>query len=270
MGIRMENSAFSAKTASKHLCTQSIPWSRTPTLACPFGLVSYRTRFAGNHWSVRQQNMVSPIGQPLTCAIKYSWHSRICFRGSQLSFGTTEFDETFVLDCCKGAPVPESAGRKVRRHGAKAAKRGISNEYVSICTGIERGGKVVAQSVNRAKPSGEGLKKVFCRYIAKDCLSLTDGLRSYHVLETLAECTAVDVNHEGCRGMFHLNTVNSLHSYIKGMYRQYRGVATKYINRYNALFSIACRNAKNLKDELLATLCKAEGNGYWHIVINWQ
>ena len=67
--------------------------------------------------------------------------------------GTTEFDETFVLDCCKGAPVPESAGRKVRRHGAKAAKRGISNEYVSICTGIESGGKVVAQSVNRAKPS---------------------------------------------------------------------------------------------------------------------
>lgn len=58
--------------------------------------------------------------------------------------------------------MPESAGRKARRHGAKAAQRGILNKYVAIYTGIERGGKVVAQSVNRAKPSGEDLKKVFC------------------------------------------------------------------------------------------------------------
>lgn len=180
--------------------------------------------------------------------------------------GTAEFDETFVLDCYKGAPVPESAGRKARKHGAKATKRGISNEYIAICTGIQRGGKVVAESVNRAKPSGKDLKKVFCGHIAKDCLALTDGLRSYKVLETLAECTVVDVNHEGYRGIFHLNTVNNLHSYIKGMYRQYRGVATKYINRYNALFLIVYRSAENLKDELLATLCKAEKNCYWHRV----
>ena len=180
--------------------------------------------------------------------------------------GIAEFDETFVLNCYKGGPVPESAGRRARKHGARAAKRGISNEYIAICTGIQRDGKVVAESVNRAKPSGENLKKVFRGHIAKDCLALTDGLRSYKALETLAECTVVDVNHEGCRGIFHRNTVNSLHSYIKGMYRQYRGVATKYINRYNALFSIGYRRAENLKDELLAALCKAEGNCYWHRV----
>ena len=36
----------------------------------------------------------------------------------------------------------------------------------------------------------------------------------------------------------HLNTVNSLHSRMAEWYRNYRGVATVYINRYAALFSI--------------------------------
>lgn len=180
--------------------------------------------------------------------------------------GIAEFDETFVLDCYKGSIVPEEAGRKARKHGAKAAKRGISNEYIAICTGIQRGGGVIAATVNRAKPSGEELGKIFRGHIAEDTLVLTDGLRSYNVLETLANCTVVDVNHEENSGMFHLNTVNSLHSYIKETYNHYRGVATKYINRYNALFSIAFRCTDSLKDTLFSSLCTIGQSCYWHSV----
>jgi len=180
--------------------------------------------------------------------------------------GIAEFDETFVLDCYKGTRVPEEAGRKARKHGAKAAKRGISNEYVAICTGVQRDGEVVAATVNRAKPSGEELGEIFRGHIAEDALILTDGLRSYNIPETLANCTVVDVNHEESRGIFNLNTVNSLHSYIKETYNHYRGVATKYINRYNALFSIAFRCAKNLKDTLFSSLCTVGHNCYWHSV----
>lgn len=50
--------------------------------------------------------------------------------------GISEFDETYVLDCYKGGLVTETAGREARKHGAKAAKRGISGEYIAICTGI--------------------------------------------------------------------------------------------------------------------------------------
>lgn len=119
--------------------------------------------------------------------------------------GVVEFDETFVLDCYKGAPVPESAGRKARKHGAKASKRGISNEYVAICTGIQRDGSA-----------------------------------------------------------FNLNTVNGLHSFIKDTYNHYRGVSTKYINRYNALFSVAFRCAGSLKDTLFSSLCTVGSKSYWH------
>ncbi len=180
--------------------------------------------------------------------------------------GIVECDETFVLDCYKGSTVPEAAGRKARKHGAKAAKRGISNEYIAICTGIQRDGGVIAATVNRAKPSCEELSGIFRGHIAEDTLILTDGLRSYNALETLADCTVVDVNHEKIKGIFHLNTVNSLHSYIKETYNHYRGVATKYINRYNALFSVAFRCAESLKDTLFASLCTVSQNSYWHSI----
>lgn len=180
--------------------------------------------------------------------------------------GIAECDETFVLDCYKGSPVPEEAGRKARKHGAKAAKRGISNEYIAICTGIQRDGGVIAATVNRAKPTCEELSWIFRGHIAEDTLVLTDGLRSYNALETLADCTVVDINHEKSKGIFNLNTVNSLHSYIKQTYNHYRGVATKYINRYNALFSVAFRCAESQKDTLFTSLCKVSQNSYWHSV----
>ena len=107
---------------------------------------------------------------------------------------------------------------------------------------------MIAATVNRAKPSSEELEEIFRGHIAENTMVLTDGLHSYHILETIAKCTVVDVNQEGGRGLFNLNTDNSLHSYIKETYNHYCGVATKYINRYNALFSIAFRCADNLKD----------------------
>ena len=180
--------------------------------------------------------------------------------------GLAQLDETFVLDCYKGSPVPKKAGRVPRRHGAKASKRGISNEYIAICTGIQRDGGAIAATVNRAKPSGKEPDEIFRGHIAEDTPVLTDGLRSYNVLETLTSCTVVNVKREAGRGIFNLNTVNSLHSFIKETYNHYRGVATKYINRYNVLFSIAFRCADNLKDMLFSSLCTVGQNCYWHSV----
>lgn len=172
--------------------------------------------------------------------------------------GIAELDETFVLDCYKGKPVPAEAGRSARRHGARAAKRGISNEYVAICTGIQRDGRAVAETVNRAKPSSKEICQIFGTHIEKGTLILTDGLRSYKSLEPVTGCTVVDVNQENSRETFNLNMVNGLHSFIKGLYIHYRGVATKYINRYNALFSVAFRCANNQANALFNSLCNME------------
>jgi len=47
-------------------------------------------------------------------------------------------DETFVLKSLKGTEIPTYYWRYSHKHGAKAQKRGISDEYVCICTGIGR------------------------------------------------------------------------------------------------------------------------------------
>ncbi len=184
--------------------------------------------------------------------------------------GITELDETFVLDCYKGNAVPTEAKRNARKHGAKAARRGISSEYIAICTGIQRDGRTVAETVNRAKPSARELCKIFGTHISKDTLVLTDGLRSYNSLEAVTGCTVVDVNHEEGKKLFNLNIVNSLHSYIKETYNHYRGVATKYINRYNALFSLVFRCAEGLATSLFDSLCNIGNGFYWHSVRDVQ
>ncbi len=177
-----------------------------------------------------------------------------------------ELDETFVLDCYKGKPLDPSHGREARKHGAKAQKRGISNEYVCICTGVERKGSAYAQTLNRAKPSGEELKEIFEGHIADGTLAICDGLRSYNALHEIADCTIEDYNQktktEG--NFYHLNTVNNFHSFIKERYDFYRGVATKYINRYNAMFALVYRNVSECAKRLSKLLLESGITNFYH------
>ena len=178
----------------------------------------------------------------------------------------SEFDETFVLDCYKGKGMDGSIPRGPRRHGAKAEKRGISNEYVCICTGIQRKGDAMAATVNRAKPSAKELLTIFEGHIADGTLALCDGLRSYHALPGIADCIVKDCNDPGTEDtcFYNLNTVNGFHSFIKQRYVSYRGVASKYINRYNALFSSAYRNAEGIIKRLIGAVLKVTGIDYYH------
>ena len=105
----------------------------------------------------------------------------------------SELDETYVLDSYKGNPVPESAGRKARKHGAKALKRGISSEQVCICAGVQRKGGAMAMTVNRAKPSIEELKDIFDGRISPGTLLLVDGLRGYDSLESFISESSEEV-----------------------------------------------------------------------------
>lgn len=179
-------------------------------------------------------------------------------------YDITELDETFCLDNYKGSPVPEEAGRGPRKHGAQARRPGISNEYVCICTGVQRnGGPVMALTVNRATPSKEEIKEVFGGHIGAGALLFTDGQKAYQSLRSVAEgCSVVSVKAQKGR-VFHLNTVNGFHSLIKSYYEAYRGVATKYLNRYNALFSMLYRSFSGLKDHIFSRLSKVSSVCYW-------
>lgn len=68
------------------------------------------------------------------------------------------------------------------KYGAKAEKRGISSEYVCICTGIQRNGDAYAASVNKGKPDAEEHRAVFTGHIADATLIICNELRSYQIL----------------------------------------------------------------------------------------
>ncbi len=182
----------------------------------------------------------------------------------------SELDETFVLDCYKGKKFGDNMSREPRKHGAKAEKCGISNEYVCICAGIQRNGDAYAATINRAKPSAEELKLLFEHRIADGTLILCDGLRSYNVLPSFANCTVKNCNNndDGEQCFYHLNNVNGFHSFIKHRYLSYRGVATKYLNRYNALFASAYRNAVALAQRLKSALLSVGIFSIYHTILD--
>lgn len=63
---------------------------------------------------------------------------------------------------------------------------------------------------------------------------------------------------------FNLNTVNVFHSFIKCCYNLYQGVATKYLNRYNALFAATYNNADVLVKQLCQILMNVVNTDRYH------
>ena len=143
--------------------------------------------------------------------------------------GTCEADETYVLESEKGRKFGENHRRKPRKHGAKASKAGISGEYVCVCASVTGAGEQVAVAVNRASPDGEEILGVFGDRVGGDTVVLCDGKQSYNALAD--RCTVAAASR--------INKVNGFHSFIKGRLDAMRGVATIFLNRYNALFSKA-------------------------------
>ena len=174
----------------------------------------------------------------------------------------TELDETYVLESYKGKELPPEAGRTARKHGAKASKPGLSNEQICVCAGVQRSGVPFAIAVNRAKPSIVELKEAFRGHINKSAMLLCDGLRGYSSLKTLTDCEVLDVNSADLKkkSFYNLNSINNFHSFIKKQYRAWRGVATKYLNRYMTLLCTVYRTVNAPVDQLL----KCSQRCYFH------
>jgi len=171
--------------------------------------------------------------------------------------GVCEADETYILESYKGTDISSDYWRKARKHGAVATKARLSDEYICICAAVERGGKSMATAVGRSQPSSEDITGVFADKISGDALVLCDGAKSYNILEKNGTCTVMNVSNDD-GGFKKINNVNGYHSYIKERNRDARGFATKYLNRYLALFSIAYQKSDYLADDIYKLLCDSK------------
>ena len=68
--------------------------------------------------------------------------------------GIVEADETYVLESRKGA---RGLGRKARRRGGKAKKRGLSREQVPVLMAADRSGTTVSAVLPRVDAAALGL-----------------------------------------------------------------------------------------------------------------
>lgn len=164
--------------------------------------------------------------------------------------GVCEADETYVLENLKGRKIPEGYHRKPRKHGAKAAKAGVSNEYICVCTSVDSDNKCTTAVVNRATPSKAEIAQVFGDKVSVDTVILCDGSDRYDVLEDI--CTVAHSKR--------VNKVNGFHSFIKGRLLMARGVATAYLNRYNALFSQVFSKQDSVADKIFELMTSRDGS----------
>ena len=83
------------------------------------------------------------------------------------------------------------------------------------------------------------MEEALCARINESGIILCDGKRAYNKLIHAKKCEKVVLkSHQDYNKAYHLNTVNGLHSRLKKMLYCYRGVSSKYLNRYLALFTV--------------------------------
>ena len=164
--------------------------------------------------------------------------------------GVCEADETYVLESVKGRKISEDYHRKSRKHGAKASRPGLSNEYICVCTSVDSDNNCMAAAVNRAAPSKDEIEQVFGDKVTADTVILCDGSNRYDVLED--KCTVAHTKR--------VNKVNGFHSFIKERLNAARGVATIYLSRYNALFSQIFGKQDSAADKIYTLMTNRNGS----------
>lgn len=150
--------------------------------------------------------------------------------------GIVEVDETYILESHKGQ---RKLGRKPRKRGGKASKRGLSCEQVPVLVAADRSGTTFSTVLSTV--TADTLKQAITPIVDRDIVLVSDGCQSYRPC-----AAAMGVRHEALnlsaservRGAFHIQTVNSRHSQLKDFLRRYRGVATKYLGNYLQWFHL--------------------------------
>lgn len=154
------------------------------------GRLNYNSQQSEEHWSMVILDTLNAISlhetaAQIDCSEDTVFHMRhkflllleqLLFEQGEVMEGIVEIDETYLPDSFKG--IKRTEGRKARKHGEPAEKRGLSDEKMCVLMGTNRMGKEVAQCVNRARPSSQEVIEVFGATIKEKSMLINDGLFS--------------------------------------------------------------------------------------------
>ena len=165
--------------------------------------------------------------------------------------GEIELDEKYLLNSHKGTEIE---GVKGRKRGGSAKKRGLSNEQICLPTAVQRDGTAVLLATNTATPTAGDIMKL-ASHIGENSMAWLDGKTAWNRLLDEKKCgRCVLKDHTEYTTIDHINNVNSFHKMIEDWYNRYRGVASKYINRYSSLFVLVREYAGCDLEEILLSI----------------
>lgn len=249
--------------------------------------LTYNSRVQQDKWNILIQDTLS-LEPLLVTARKTDLSERTIFRmrhkflllleklisTSELD-GVIECDETFVLESRKGTKPND---RKSRKRRGCASKRGLSDEQICVVVATNRQGAEFASVIDTGKPSADAITRGLDHHISEGSVMITDHLTSYNDLVESKKCKHYTLSdYTQYNKLLHMNTVNSIHSIFKGMIRQFRGVATKYLNRYCALLIFVREFAQMDDNEMMSLMrdkirnvdifCKIDKINYTDLVL---
>lgn len=172
----------------------------------------------------------------------------------QLS-GLVEADETFFLESFKGKRGGAAAlGRKPKKRGTPAKKRGLSSEQIPVLVARDR---TSGQTLSAVIPdrTAKAIGKPLLPRLAKDAELFTDGASAYC---TLAKNNSIELRivprnpKHKTTGALHINNVNAYDQRLKRWMDRFNGVATCYLENYIAWHRWLDRNEQKGAKAFLA------------------
>lgn len=150
-----------------------------------------------------------------------------------LMTGIVEADETYFRCNYKGS-VP--VGRYRRKRGTKnGSKRGLGKDKVPVLVVRSRNGEtqsVVIPGTATAGALSTALRSVISSQGTTLCTDGSGALRMAARALQVKHVALVTKRGERKHGIYHVQTVNSYQGRLKEWMAPFRGVATKYLNRY--------------------------------------
>ena len=156
--------------------------------------------------------------------------------------GVVEADETYFLRSSKGQKV---VGRKSRKRGGKASKRGLSDEQLPVLVVRDRSGATADFILPAA--SKITLAAALEPIVHKDAVLCTDGSPAM-----AAAAHQLGIQHEAVnlaqgiriRGPWHIQNANAYRGRLKNWLRRFQGVAISYLGSRLAWFRALDRASK--------------------------
>lgn len=186
------------------------------------------------------------------------WRHKILSALSEESFdhgysGLIEMDEMFVRISYKGNHTKSKTfvmPRAPHKRGTDNHTPGNRTKATVLCV-VERGKRFSGVIPCRGLINQPILETLFDGRLSDESVVMTDGLRAYKQYLDTTNAQHIVLPRFGYNahqvrviGPYHINNVNALHSRFRDFMQPYKGISTKFLSNYLALF-LWLENHKN-------------------------